>query len=274
MGLMYRIRELKNFRKTGTPSDSKSAEWKKPFDTLRKKWVQVPTGASTSEKTTQLIALSDEALLAEWEKARHDITSGPEFSHRGWYHALYADGMRGKKVIDIGSGFGVDSITFAQHGARLTFIDLVESNLKVLERLCKIMGLRDVQFVALQDLSSLRPLDTDYDVIMAMGSLHHAPTDILKPEYQELLRHLRVGGRWLQLAYPRSRWIREGRERFSKWGEITDGPGTPWSEWMEPKKLLGLLAPAKFDLVFHQEFHHGYFNWFDLLYRGTPDARA
>ena len=43
----------------------------------------------------------------------------------------------------------------------------------------------------------LRPLDTDYDVIMAMGSMHHAPMDILKPEYQELLRHLKVGGRWL-----------------------------------------------------------------------------
>jgi len=39
-------------------------------------------------------------------------------------HALYAEGMRGKKVMDIGSGFGVDSITFAQHGARLTFVGL------------------------------------------------------------------------------------------------------------------------------------------------------
>src|SRR5882724_4989277 len=249
MDLLYALKELKNFRKTGVPSDSKSAAWKTPFDTLRKKWVQVPTGASTSEKTTQLIALPDEALLAEWEKARRDITTGPEFAHRGWYHALYAESMRGKKVMDIGSGFGVDSITFAQHGARLTFVDLVETNLKVLERLCKIMGLKDAQFVHLEDLDSLKPLDTDYDVIMAMGSLHHAPTDIMKPEYQELLRHLKVGGRWLQLAYPRSRWIHDGRSPFSKWGEATDGPGTPWSEWIDLEKLLGLLAPAKFDVV-------------------------
>ena len=143
MDLLYALKELKNFRKTGMPSDSKGAAWKTPFDTLRKKWVQVPVGASTSEKTTQLIALPDAELLAEWEKARRDITTGPEFTHRGWYHALYADGMRGKKVMDIGSGFGVDSITFAQHGARLTFVDLVESNLKVLERLCGIIGLKD-----------------------------------------------------------------------------------------------------------------------------------
>ena len=268
MDLIHTLKELKNFRKTGVPSDSKNPAWKIPFETLRKKWVQVPTGASASEQTTKLIALSDEALLAEWEKARRDITTGPAFIHRGWYHALYAPGMRGKKVMDVGSGFGVDSITFAQHGARLTFIDLVETNLKVLERLCKIVGLADVQFQHLQDLESLRPLDTDYDVIMAMGSLHHAPTDILKPEYQELVRHLRIGGRWLQLAYPRSRWIREGRSAFSKWGEITDGPGTPWSEWLDLEKLLGLLAPAKFEVVLCQEFHGGDFNWFDLLYRG------
>src|SRR5713226_6858404 len=199
MGLLYRIKELKNFRKNGIPSEGESAAWEKPYETLRKKWVEVPTTAAGSEKTTRLMDLPDHALLVEWEKARKDITTGSEFAHRGWYHTLYAEGMRGKKVMDVGSGFGVDSITFAQHGARLTFVDLVETNLKVLERLCRIMDLKDVQFVLLEDLDSLKPLDTDYDVIMAMGSLHHAPVDVMKPEYQELLRHLSCwGGRWLQ----------------------------------------------------------------------------
>src|SRR5216683_8272007 len=271
MGLMYRLRELKNFRKTGIPSDADGPAWERPYETLRKKWVQVPTTASGSAKTANLLALPDEALLAEWEKARQDITTGPEFAHRGWYHALYADGMRGKKVMDVGSGFGVDSITFAQHGARLTFVDLVETNLKVLERLCKIMNLKDVQFVHLQDLESLKPLDTDYDVIMAMGSMHHAPMDILKPEYQELLRHLKVGGRWLQLAYPKARWVRDGRPRFAHWGLTTDGPGTPWAEWLDVEKLSSMFGPARFDVVLYQEFHNSDFNWFDLLYRGMPE---
>src|SRR6266481_1657596 len=57
---------------------------------------QVPTRASASEKTTNLITLSDETLLAEWDKARRDITTGREFTHRGWCHAPYADGMHGK----------------------------------------------------------------------------------------------------------------------------------------------------------------------------------
>ena len=274
MKLMHVLKELKNLNRTGKPSEGKGPAWENPYETLRNRWNAVPTTTTGITSTSKLLSLSDADLLAAWENARKDITTGAEFAHRGWYHALYADAMRGKKVMDAGSGFGVDSITFAQHGARLTFVDLVETNLKVLERLCNILGLKDVQFVHLKDLDSLKPLDTDYDVIMAMGSLHHAPAEILKPECQELLRHLKVGGRWLQLAYPRARWIREGREPFSNWGTITDGPGTPWCEWYDLPKLLKLLAPAEFDVILYQEFHNSDFNWFDLLYRGTRAPRA
>jgi 2-polyprenyl-3-methyl-5-hydroxy-6-metoxy-1,4-benzoquinol methylase len=268
MGFVRKFRAIIGSDLAGEPSDGKSASWQLPYETLRRKWVSVPSGDGVSEKTTNLMQLSDDELLARWEKARHDITTGPEFAHRGWYHALYADGMRDKKVLDVGSGFGVDSITFAQHGAKLTFVDLVETNLKVLERLCHIMGLKEPQFVYLQDLSALKPLDTDYDVIMAMGSMHHAPQDVLRPEYRELLRHLKVGGRWLQLAYPKARWVRDRRPRFAHWGLTTDGPGTPWAEWYDLSKLLSMFEPAKFDVVLYQEFHNSDFNWFDLLYRG------
>lgn len=268
MNLVHRLRAAIGSDRAAMPSDGESAGWERPYETLRKKWVEVPTTRSGRMRTTELLALPDDALLAEWEKAREDITTGPEFAHRGWYHTLYADGMRGKKVMDVGSGFGIDSITFAQHGARLTFVDLVETNLNVLKRLCKIWGLRDVEFLVLENVESLRALDSDYDVITAMGSLHNAPEEVMKPEYQQLLRHLKVGGRWLQLAYPKSRWIRDRRPPFSKWGEYTDGIGTPWCEWYDVPKLLAMFEPARFEVVLYQEFHNSDFNWFDLLHRG------
>jgi 2-polyprenyl-3-methyl-5-hydroxy-6-metoxy-1,4-benzoquinol methylase len=244
----------------------KPVDWNKPYETLRGKWVEIPTTNSEILNTGQLLALPDDALIAKWEKTRQEVSTGAEFGHRGWYYALYADGMRGKKVMDIGSGFGMDSITFAQHGAKLTFVDLVETNLKVLERLCKLLGLKDVKFHLFQELASLRELDTDYDVIMAMGSLHNAPVEVMKPEYQELLKHLRVGGRWLQLAYPKSLWIQHGSPTFDKWGQMLER--SPWEEWYDVPKLLSMFEPAKFDVVLYHEFHNGDFNWFDLLYRG------
>lgn len=244
----------------------KPVDWQKPYDTLRRKWGEVPITNWEILSTEQLLALPDDALLQKWEKSRTTLTTGAEWDHRGWYHALYADSMRGKKVMDIGSGFGVDSITFAQHGARLTFVDLVETNLKVLQRLCGFLGLKDTRFVLFEDLHSLKGLDTDFDVILAMGSLHNAPAEVMKPEYQELIKHLKVGGRWLQLAYPKSLWIKAGRPTFDKWGQMLER--SPWEEWYDVPKLLSMFEPAKFDVVLYREFHNGDFNWFDLLYRG------
>jgi cyclopropane fatty-acyl-phospholipid synthase-like methyltransferase len=152
-------------------------------------------------------------------------------------------------VLDVGSGFAIDSITAAQNGAKVTFVDLAESNLRVIQRLCSILGLEGMNFLLLKDIESLRTLDRDYDVIMAMGSLHHAPFEVIKPEAIELVKHLKPGGRWLQLAYPKNRWEREGRMPFSKWGERTDGQGTPWAEWYGLRKLLRLLEPASFETV-------------------------
>jgi len=265
MGLASRIKTTLGLTEPFKPYD-KPVDWQKPYETLRTKWVEVPITNWEILSTEELLVLPDDELLAKWEKSRTALTTGAEWDHRGWYHTLYADSMRWKKVVDIGSGFGVDSITFAQHGARMTFVDLVESNLKVLQRLCKILRLKDVQFHHFQDLSSLRALDTDYDVIMAMGSLHNAPVEVMKPEYQELLRHLRVGGRWLQLAYPKSLWIKAGRPTFDKWGQMLER--SPWEEWYDVPKLLSMFEPAKFDVVFYREFHNGDFNWFDLAYRG------
>jgi len=243
----------------------KPVDWNKPYDTLRHRWVEVPSTNWELSDTKDLLSLPDNALLAKWERSRIAFTTGAEWDHRGWYHTLYADFMRGKKVVDIGCGFGIDSITFAQHGARMTFVDLVETNLVVIQRICRSLGLSNVQFLHLKDLTSLQALDTDYDVIMAMGSLHNAPVEVMKPEYQELIRHLKVGGRWLQLAYPKSLWERASRPKFDKWGQMLER--SPWEEWYDVPKLLSMLEPAKFNLVLYREFHNGDFNWFDLILR-------
>jgi 2-polyprenyl-3-methyl-5-hydroxy-6-metoxy-1,4-benzoquinol methylase len=266
MRLVRKLKTLVGARGPRFVPYDKPVDWQKPYETLRTKWIEVPITNEEILNTAELLALPDDELLAKWEKSRKEITTGAEWAHRGWYHTLYADSMRGKKVMDIGSGFGVDSITFAQHGARMTFVDLVETNLKVLQRICKILELKDVQFHHFQDLDSLRALDTDYDVIMAMGSLHNAPVEVMKPEYQELLRHLRVGGRWLQLAYPKSLWVKAGRPTFDKWGQMLER--SPWEEWYDVPKLLSMFEPGKFEVVLYHEFHNGDFNWFDLLYKG------
>jgi len=170
----------------------------------------------------------------------------------------------GMRVLDVGCGLGIDGVTFAQHGARITFVDIVESNLIVVRRISKLLGLTDVEFLYMEDIDSVSRLGTGYDVIWCQGSLINAPVDVIHAEAQALLEHLKPDGRWIELAYPKSRWEREGRLPFDRWGEHTDGPGTPWVEWYDLSKLQAVLKPAEFEVVLYFEFHNGDFNWFDL----------
>jgi hypothetical protein len=104
-------------------------------------------------------------------------------------------------------------------------------------------------------------------VIWCQGSLINAPFDVIQKEAQELMKHLPVGGRWIELAYPRERWVNEGQMPFDKWGEKTDGAGTPWVEWYDLDKVMLLLSPSRFDVVLHFNFYNDALNWFDLIRR-------
>ena len=229
--------------------------WSSPFDVLRKKWCQVPAGNSRRLNSTDVLLLSDGDLVTLWKDARDHDTLGPGFQIRGWYHELYREFVKGKKILDVGSGLGFSTLTFAEWGAALTFTDIVKDNLMVLERLCSLFGIK-ANFVYLHDIESLKPLPTDFDVVTAIGSLINAPFEVTRNEVKEIVRHLRPGGRWLHFAYPKARWVREGSPPFDAWGEMTDGPGTPWMEFYDVDKMFRLFEPARVELLFEYEWHN------------------
>lgn len=234
------------------------------FDWLRKKWGEVPAGRARA-RTADMLELSDSDLLGAWSAIHRDSTQGPGFRIRGWYQTLYTDVFRDRKLLDFGCGLAIDTLWYAAQGARVTFVDIVEANVRIVERLCRLRNIRDAAFYYLEDLSSLDDLREDYDVIYCCGSLINAPLIVTALEAETLLKRLPVGGRWIELGYPKGRWEREGSHPFNRWGEKTDGEGTPWMEWHDLAKVRGFLAPAQFEVVLELEFHDGDFNWFDLL---------
>ncbi len=239
-----------------------SNEWSKPFDLLRRKWFEVPAGKRRL-KSTSLLALSDAELSHLWEEARAQVTT-LDFAERGWYFRLYRDLIPKCRLLDVGSGFGIDGITFAEMGAHVTFVDIIESNLEIIQRLCRYRGLTNVEAFYLRDLDSISNLPRNYDVIWCSGSQITMPFEVARREAQALLQHLAPGGRWIELAYPESRWMREGELPFERWGDVTDG-GAPWIEWYDLEKMCRKLAPSRFEVILNFEYHNSEFVWFDLL---------
>lgn len=247
-------------------SKSADTEWKDPFSVLRAKWHEVP-GADDRYSTRNLSAAADAELLRIWEDSRRTSAEGSGFSIRGWYHLVYRDQFRNKKVMDVGSGMGIDAVTFAAAGASVTCVDIVETNLDVVRRIAEIKGVADrMSFHHLSDISTLSSLPRDYDFIWAQGSMINAPFEVMRAECAALLEHLPPGGRWIELAYPKIRWEREGSLPFHKWGDRTDG-GAPWVEWYDLDKLRRRLHPAEFELVFTLNYRDDSFNWFDMIRR-------
>ena len=231
---------------------------------LREKWKEVP--GTTQERTYsyELLKMGDGALLNHWNGLYENNCAGPGYSVRGWYHDLYAPlaALKGQ-WLEVGSGLGFDGTFFASQGARVTFLDIVQDNLRVVERICKLKGISNVSFRYLDNMASIDTLDT-YDVILAVGSLINAPKDLMSEERRFLGAKLKTQGRWLELCYPKRRWEREGSLEFSKWGKKTDGDRTPWVEWYDLEKLLHSLEPHCFDVILNINFHGDDFNWFDL----------
>ena len=258
---------LSKLRRAVTSSTT-SREWNDDavFDLLRKKWSTVPAGLDSRSSSGDLLRLSDHELQERWLAVHREATTGEGFPVRGWYHTLYRDAFRDKAILDVGSGMGIDGVEFARHGARVTFVDIVESNLEVLQRLCRLFGVADrVRLHYLKNLASLAALPADYDVIWCQGSMINVPFDFSARESAELMKHLKPGGRWIELAYPRQRWERDGSPPFSAWGTMTDGEGTPWMEWYDLARLLKRLAPSTFVPALAVNFHNDDFNWFDLV---------
>lgn len=230
---------------------------------LREKWGEVPTGLRSRSESSDLLELNDKEFLEWWEFEFADGTTAEGYSMRGWYHELYARQFSGKRVADIGSGLGFDGVHFAKNGANVTFVDIVQSNLEVVRRICRLYNIHNVDFVYLESLDVIDSVEM-FDFIWCQGSMINAPFDFMKIECTKLLEHLKVGGRWIELGYPEERWLKEGRKSFETWGACTDGERTPWVEWYDLKKLRARLSSAQFETVLAFNFHDNDFNWFDL----------
>lgn len=260
------IRQLRRaWRRKFTDPAAGAADpcWDRPFEFLRRKWHEVPGHLRVDMR--ELTRLPDDELRTFWQRELQLATGGALFGARGWYHEKYRSEMCGRHLVDFGSGLGFDSLRFAEVARQVTCVDIVPGNLEIISRVAGLLGLDNVKTCLITGLDSFQAMPEGYDVLLAQGSLHHAPAHVVIPEIQALAGRLRPGGRWLQLAYPKSRWVSDGCLPFHQWGKITDGAATPWAEWLDLETVCDRFAPFEFKPLESFEFHNGEFIWFDLI---------
>jgi SAM-dependent methyltransferase len=226
----------------------------------REKWREVPSTRMGRVLSTELLEWPDERLLEYWEAGRQEVSV---HGVRGWYHEQYAEEFRGRRVADVGAGIGIDGVYFAQHGAHITFVDIVEDNLALLQRLCALKGIA-ADFYFVDDFFAYR-FERPFDAFMCIGSMHHAPFEFSRRQAAAMMPFLKVGGRVVMLAYPKERFAATGARDFEEFAKRTDGPRTPWAEWYDEEKVLRLFGPG-FRLNWSRRFgQQGIeFIWFDL----------
>ncbi len=90
------------------------------------------------------------------------------------YIERQAEGLQGRKVVDIGCGGGLLSEGMASRGAEVTGIDLAEQSLEVARMHLLESGLEvDYQHISAEDFAAQHP--AAFDVVTCLEMLEHVP---------------------------------------------------------------------------------------------------
>ena len=116
-----------------------------------------------------------------------------------WVRKQFGD-LKGRKVLELGSGAGEGAIYFALEGAEVTATDLSPGMLKVAQN---VATLHDVtirtQLCSAEDLSCFE--DNSFDCVYAANLLHHVDIEKCLDEVRRVLKSGGVAGFWDPLAH-------------------------------------------------------------------------
>ncbi len=178
-----------------------------------------------------------QAVKTHWEDETCGIRYGTENSREAWLkeieHARYRlephipsfaqfAKAKGKKVLEIGVGAGVDFEQWIRHGAIATGVDLTQAAIELTHERLKSHGIKSHQY-ALQtaDAEQLPFHDNEFDTVYSWGVLHHTPDT--PQAFKESFRVLKPGGSIKIMIYHLPSWT-----GFLLWIQHCLLKGRPW----------------------------------------------
>ena len=211
--------------------------------------------------------------IHDLEITRHPVGSRGFFDDLDQYHfeklhhllrLVDFDGYRGRTVLEVGCGAGVDLARFAKGGADVSGVDLAESAIDLARANFTQQGLHGYFEVA--DGERLPFPDNTFDLIYAHGVVQYTanPRQLVK----ECHRVLKPGGRAIFQVYNRVSWLNALSKLMKVGLEHDDAPVLLKYSAGEFRRLLGRfrdvrIVPERFPVK--SRLHGG---WKGALYNG------
>ena len=166
------------------------------------------------------------------------------------------DSYRGKKILEVGCGAGIDLVRFARAGAVVTGIDLAQVSIELARQNFEQNGL--AADLRVMDGQAMAFADDSFDVVYAHGVLQYtadAPKMIA-----EIYRVLRPGGEAIVMVYNKYSWL----NALSKLMKVDlEHEDAPVLEKYSIGDLKGMLRPFAGVRIVPERFpvesrlHHG-----------------
>lgn len=186
---------------------------------VRDYWQEAPCGSADEESP---VASPEFFHNTELTRATRDAFMHDTVGFTSW---------RGREVLEVGCGMGMDLVRFARSGADVAAVDLTEAGVAITRRRLQAENLQGNVFVA--DAEAL-PFETDrFDYVYSWGVIHATPDT--EAAAREMVRVCKPGGRVLAMVYNRyslvalQAWLAYGLGR----GKLLASPAQLISEHVE-----------------------------------------
>lgn len=217
------------------------------FDTQKAAWASPPIddfGYFSSEKLLRLSDTQLKKLIEKMTETRYGLDGWRNYQNK-WRDCLRLDSTKGKRILDFGSGVGLEALQFAQNGNRVWLADIVPSNLELAQRVLQLYGYKSEGCLSVTDSWPFLECDP-VDIFYANGVLHHIPYA------QEIMRRvvelLTPDGRVHLMLYSDRGWQKyagklpamdapvENDPLFSRFVRAFDAVGN-YADWYNREKL-------------------------------------
>jgi ubiquinone/menaquinone biosynthesis C-methylase UbiE len=192
------------------------------------------------------------AKKLDWDKQLGELLSyeesGIDFLEIEKYFNKMIGSVNGKKILDIGSGFGNAALNLAKNGAIVTSIDISP---KLIEG-CKYRAKKNNLTVDFQimDASNLKFEDNTFDIILGFRTIHHLQN--IREFLLNAIRFLKPGG-FILIVEPQkfNPFVEFGRKFIKNGAEdrtVTEHPLIP-KDIKIIKEVFGNLEKHEFSFL-------------------------